>query len=73
MRAVSAGPEVAGISEGETVAIPDFQSVMRPVLLKAQSGSSLPLIELRERVASPSGELMQARWLKMLQHCLVKS
>lgn len=55
------------------MAIPNFHSVMRPVLLTAHSGSSLPLIELRERVASPSGEFMQARWLKMLQHCLVKS
>jgi len=55
------------------MAISNFHSVMRPVLLAAQSGSSLPLIKLRERVASPSGELMQARWLKMLQHCLVKS
>jgi len=33
------------------VAIPDFQSVMRPVLSTVQSGVPLPLNELRERVA----------------------
>ncbi len=33
------------------MAIPDFQSVMRPVLSTVQSGTPLPLNELRERVA----------------------
>ncbi|ARU87325.1 restriction endonuclease [Pseudomonas sp. M30-35] len=33
------------------MAIPDFQSVMRPVLATVQSGAPLPLNELRERVA----------------------
>ena len=33
------------------MAIPDFQSVMRPVLAKVQNGVPLPLNELRERVA----------------------
>lgn len=33
------------------MAIPDFQSVMRPVLSTVQSGAPLPLNELRERVA----------------------
>lgn len=33
------------------MAIPDFQSVMRPVLATVQTGVSLPLNELRERVA----------------------
>lgn len=33
------------------MAIPDFQSVMRPVLATVQDGASLPLSELRERVA----------------------
>ncbi|WP_328803402.1 winged helix-turn-helix domain-containing protein [Pseudomonas triticifolii] len=31
--------------------IPDFQSVMRPVLSTVQNGAPLPLNELRERVA----------------------
>ena len=33
------------------MAIPDFQSVMRPVLVTVQNGVPLPLNELRERVA----------------------
>ena len=33
------------------MAIPDFQSVMRPVLATVQNGMPLPLNELRERVA----------------------
>jgi restriction system protein len=33
------------------MAIPDFQSVMRPVLATVQDGKPLPLNELRERVA----------------------
>lgn len=33
------------------MAIPDFQSVMRPVLATVQNGAPLPLNELRERVA----------------------
>lgn len=33
------------------MAIPDFQSVMRPVLTAVQNGAPLPLHELRERVA----------------------
>ncbi len=33
------------------MAIPDFQSVMRPVLTTVQNGAPLPLNELRERVA----------------------
>ncbi|PYC02002.1 restriction endonuclease [Pseudomonas protegens] len=33
------------------MAIPDFQSVMRPVLTTVQNGAPLPLRELRERVA----------------------
>lgn len=33
------------------MAIPDFQSVMRPVLSTVQNGATLPLNELRERVA----------------------
>lgn len=33
------------------MAIPDFQSVMRPVLSAVQNGAPLPLHELRERVA----------------------
>ncbi|WP_313452957.1 winged helix-turn-helix domain-containing protein [Pseudomonas rhodesiae] len=33
------------------MAIPDFQSVMRPVLATVQNGVPLPLNELRERVA----------------------
>ncbi|SNS72289.1 restriction endonuclease [Pseudomonas segetis] len=33
------------------MAIPDFQTVMRPVLATVQSGAPLPLNELRERVA----------------------
>nr|WP_322940324.1 winged helix-turn-helix domain-containing protein [Pseudomonas sp. s4] len=33
------------------MAIPDFQSVMRPVLATVQDGAPLPLNELRERVA----------------------
>ena len=33
------------------MAIPDFQSVMRPVLSTVQNGAPLPLNELRERVA----------------------
>ncbi|WP_082481414.1 restriction endonuclease [Pseudomonas sp. Leaf127] len=33
------------------MAIPDFQSVMRPVLSAVQNGTPLPLNELRERVA----------------------
>ncbi|AIL59810.1 restriction endonuclease [Pseudomonas alkylphenolica] len=33
------------------MAIPDFQSVMRPVLATVQNGAPLPLSELRERVA----------------------
>ena len=33
------------------MAIPDFQSVMRPVLTSVQNGAPLPLNELRERVA----------------------
>lgn len=32
------------------MAIPDFQSVMRPVLVTVQNGVPLPLNELRERV-----------------------
>lgn len=31
--------------------IPDFQSVMRPVLTTVQNGAPLPLSELRERIA----------------------
>ncbi|MBC2659312.1 hypothetical protein H7A76_28060 [Pseudomonas sp. MSSRFD41] len=31
--------------------IPDFQSVMRPVLVTGQNGLALPLSELRERIA----------------------
>ena len=73
MRIHDAVPDGLLTRRGVMMAIPNFHSVMRPVLLTAHSGSSLPLIELRERVASPSGEFMQARWLKMLQHCLVKS
>ncbi len=34
------------------MAIPDFQSVMRPVLATVQNGASLSLNELRERVAN---------------------
>lgn len=33
------------------MAIPDFQSVMRPVLTTVQNGAPMPLNELRERVA----------------------
>ncbi|WP_275927351.1 winged helix-turn-helix domain-containing protein [Pseudomonas sp. 3MA1] len=33
------------------MAIPDFQSVMRPVLTTVQNGAPLPLRELRERIA----------------------
>lgn len=33
------------------MAIPDFQSVMRPLLATVQNGTPLPLSELRERVA----------------------
>ena len=33
------------------MAIPDFQSVMRPLLVILQDGSALPLSELRERIA----------------------
>jgi|TARA_R100000049_G_C1944434_1_gene89164 restriction system protein len=33
------------------MAIPDFQSVMRPVLATVQDGVPLALNELRERVA----------------------
>ena len=33
------------------MAIPDFQSVMRPVLSTVQFGAALPLNELCERVA----------------------
>lgn len=31
--------------------IPDFQSVMRPVLALVKDGAALPLGELRERIA----------------------
>ncbi|MFL9853849.1 restriction endonuclease [Pseudomonas chlororaphis] len=34
-----------------TMPIPDFQSVMRPVLTTVQNGAPLPLSELRERIA----------------------
>lgn len=33
------------------MAVPDFQSVMRPVLATVQNGAPLPLRELRERIA----------------------
>lgn len=33
------------------MAIPDFQSVMRPVLTTVQNGAPLPLRELREHIA----------------------
>lgn len=34
------------------MAIPDFQSVMRPVLAAVQNGAPLPLNELREWVVA---------------------
>lgn len=43
------------------MAIPDFQSVMRPLLSTVLNGAPLPLNELRERVATSHRSIWQKR------------